>query len=492
MNTIVDSKIMQKSHLIMAVIAIVVFAFAGLAVAMQEYEDLKVLADPWSVNLPRWDFAGEALTCTDRVNLSQEGVCWPASGTGGSVMMWAHTNPFADDVLEAAGTRVRKQMQKIKQAAQLVRNQILEIRCTIETSGLDEGEEGYMGVLSADGTVKWFLGKKGYGFIVPDEGGNNVLMFDCVSTLLALINQETLYFVLETEGEFQVLSSTLSITIFLTPEEQMQAVIEELEQIIDANPDTPLADKAEDARNKAVIARYELTKTPPDKQAAVGNIEGAVGDVEAAVNDGLLDFDQGLGLMDVLTYVAWQLAVDAIDAAVAAEADPDKITEAEQALAEGDELWIAGAYKDAVNKYKDALAKAEALAKAVVQDLETEDGELLGTAGLYYNKTNDTTVVQVDCWALEANAECIVVLFESDQDGNVTDYIELGSFTTNENGNAYLQGRVDGDVSDWCVVVGVVDGNILHPCGSGLDAGDALMGIGAWWVNPENEPPIRL
>ena len=29
---------------------------------------------------------------------------------------------------KAAGTRVRKQMQKIKQAAQLVRNQILEIR----------------------------------------------------------------------------------------------------------------------------------------------------------------------------------------------------------------------------------------------------------------------------------------------------------------------------------------------------------------------------
>lgn len=29
---------------------------------------------------------------------------------------------------KAAGTRVRKQMQKVKQAAQLVRNRILEIR----------------------------------------------------------------------------------------------------------------------------------------------------------------------------------------------------------------------------------------------------------------------------------------------------------------------------------------------------------------------------
>ena len=31
---------------------------------------------------------------------------------------------------KAAGTRVRKQMQQIKQAAQLVRNRVLEIRTT--------------------------------------------------------------------------------------------------------------------------------------------------------------------------------------------------------------------------------------------------------------------------------------------------------------------------------------------------------------------------
>jgi hypothetical protein len=33
---------------------------------------------------------------------------------------------------KAAGTRVRKQMQKIKQAAQVVRNKILEVRSTEE------------------------------------------------------------------------------------------------------------------------------------------------------------------------------------------------------------------------------------------------------------------------------------------------------------------------------------------------------------------------
>ena len=33
---------------------------------------------------------------------------------------------------KAAGTRVRKEMQKIKQAAQIVRNRVLEIRSTEE------------------------------------------------------------------------------------------------------------------------------------------------------------------------------------------------------------------------------------------------------------------------------------------------------------------------------------------------------------------------
>jgi len=56
---------------------------------MQEYEDLKMLIDEIEAD----------------VNKAQ----------GGN---------------KAAGTRVRKQMQKVKQAAQLVRNRILEIRVT--------------------------------------------------------------------------------------------------------------------------------------------------------------------------------------------------------------------------------------------------------------------------------------------------------------------------------------------------------------------------
>lgn len=136
-------------------------------------------------------------------------------------------------------------------------------------------------------------------------------------------------------------------------------LITDLEDIVLNNPDTPLADKVEDALAKAETALDELTKTPPDNQAAVGNIEGAVGDLEAAVSDGLLDPVQGTQLMDEFAAIARQLAVDALDQAIASGGDPGPINEAQQALAEGDVLRSLGAFKNAVNKYKDALAKAE-------------------------------------------------------------------------------------------------------------------------------------
>ena len=143
--------------------------------------------------------------------------------------------------------------------------------------------------------------------------------------------------------------------------EQIESIVTILQNIIDVNPGTPKADKLEDAKNKLENALDELNKTPPDNQAAVGNIEGAVGDLEAAVNDGLLDPGQGEQLMDQLARIARQLAVDAIDEAIAQGGDPQKITEAEQAAADGDSFVDAGMFKDAVNKYKDALAKAESM-----------------------------------------------------------------------------------------------------------------------------------
>ena len=115
----------------------------------------------------------------------------------------------------------------------------------------------------------------------------------------------------------------------------------------------------EDAKAKAQTALDELNTTPLDNQAAVGNIEGAVGDLEAAIG---LDPAQDpilTDLMDQLAGLAQQLASDALDQAIAQGGDPTVIADAQQALVEGDTLRASGAFKDAVNKYKDALAKAE-------------------------------------------------------------------------------------------------------------------------------------
>jgi hypothetical protein len=54
-----------------------------------------------------------------------------------------------------------------------------------------------------------------------------------------------------------------------------------------------IADKVEDAVVKLNDGLSELVKTPPDRQASLGNIEGAVGELEAAVKDGLLDSQGG-------------------------------------------------------------------------------------------------------------------------------------------------------------------------------------------------------
>ena len=131
----------------------------------------------------------------------------------------------------------------------------------------------------------------------------------------------------------------------------------DLENIILANPGSSLADKVEDANAKVENAIIELEKTPPDNQAAAGNIVDAIGDIEASI--GLVPGENAalIDIMDDLAGIARQIASDTIVAATGG--DPDKISEAQQLLSEGDALRASGDYKDAASKYKDAIAKAE-------------------------------------------------------------------------------------------------------------------------------------
>ncbi len=152
---------------------------------------------------------------------------------------------------------------------------------------------------------------------------------------------------------------TVTVVPVLTPEEQLTTTNDALLDIVNGNPGTPLADKIQDVSDKVQTALDELAKIPPDNQAAMGNIEGAVGDLEAAVNDGLLGIAQGTQLLDELAAVARQMAAVALADAIDRGGDPGDIADAQQAFDEGDTLRAVGAFKDAVNKYKDTLAKAE-------------------------------------------------------------------------------------------------------------------------------------
>ena len=153
--------------------------------------------------------------------------------------------------------------------------------------------------------------------------------------------------------------SVFAIFELVDPLALLISVPDDLNTIIQDNPNTPLADKTDDSLAKLLTAIEELEKTPPDNQAAVGNIEGAVGDLEAAVQDGLLVSAIGNDLMNQLVVVAHNLAANAIAEAVARAGDLTEIADAQQALDDGDALHAAEEFKDAVNKYKDALVKAE-------------------------------------------------------------------------------------------------------------------------------------
>ena len=160
-----------------------------------------------------------------------------------------------------------------------------------------------------------------------------------------------------TDASGNATSQLFTVTV-RTPEEAVEGIEDALQAVIDAYPGTPLADKLEDVLGKVQDALASIAATPPDNQAALGNLEGAIGDVESAVNEGL-DPAQAASFMDQVANIARVVAEGAIVGAITQGGHPDKISDAQQALAEGDTLRAAQAFKDAVAKYKDALAIAE-------------------------------------------------------------------------------------------------------------------------------------
>lgn len=131
----------------------------------------------------------------------------------------------------------------------------------------------------------------------------------------------------------------------------------QLQMLIDQDPGSDLADKLEDVVEKLNTACEELEKIPADVEATAGALEGAVGDLEAAIDDDLFaNSTDGVDIVESMVDVARQLAVETI--AANQSGDPDKIGDAEEYLAEGDDLRDEGKYKDAAAAYKSAVSSA--------------------------------------------------------------------------------------------------------------------------------------
>jgi type II secretory pathway pseudopilin PulG len=131
----------------------------------------------------------------------------------------------------------------------------------------------------------------------------------------------------------------------------------ELSEIVNANQGTALADKMEDVID--YMSQYSSDMEAGNKQGAAGAIEGAVINLQAAVDDGLLDAVQGKQLMDNITEIARQLAVDAIAYAMNSGGDSGEINNAQQQFDQADALRASENFMGAVSQYRDALSAGE-------------------------------------------------------------------------------------------------------------------------------------
>ncbi len=158
-------------------------------------------------------------------------------------------------------------------------------------------------------------------------------------------------------GRIDALAAVELAESLRSPADVLDAAFDEIDAMIQADPSK--ADKLEDIRAKLETAVAELRKTPPNRVGALGAIEGAVGEIESATASHELTASQGASLLDRVSGAARQIAVEAIDEAVERGGSASKIADARSHLAQGDSLRTKGAFKPAVNKYKDAAGKAE-------------------------------------------------------------------------------------------------------------------------------------
>ncbi|MEE9123543.1 MAG: hypothetical protein V3U14_03490 [candidate division NC10 bacterium] len=180
-------------------------------------------------------------------------------------------------------------------------------------------------------------------------------------------NSQVIAFDISTDTPVQLGTTDVGVAAFeigLQPQapnpiDLLTALIGELPGIVaDLSTDRKLADKLEDTIGKLQDALGELTESPPDNKKALRKIEGAVKKLKEAIKKGL-DPAEGTEFMDQLAEIARQIAVEALNEAIAQGGRPKKINDAQKALAKGDALRATGKFNKAVAKYREALKEAE-------------------------------------------------------------------------------------------------------------------------------------
>lgn len=144
----------------------------------------------------------------------------------------------------------------------------------------------------------------------------------------------------------------------LSPEGELELIVEDLEEIIDVDPGGDVADKLEDAVGEIHATLDELSKSDVNLEGAIEKLESAVEAIEEAADEGL-DSLVADALMDRIVDVARRLAVRAIDAAIVAGGSQNKIDQALDKLQQGDDKRAQGEYDQAIAKYAGAADKAE-------------------------------------------------------------------------------------------------------------------------------------
>jgi len=142
------------------------------------------------------------------------------------------------------------------------------------------------------------------------------------------------------------------------PPADLLGIVDEIQAIVDGDPNSAFAKHAEKAIDDLLEAVAELGEVPLARSAAIHDIHTAFKDLGNAEKEGFDPLATD-GYRERLADIARQLAVEAIDTALAGAGDPTLIDNAWNKLADGDDEYVAGKFDKAVKKYQEAAREAQ-------------------------------------------------------------------------------------------------------------------------------------